>query len=355
MPLDQGLSIMSKHAKALGYDAVILFLDELILWLASHAADMNFISHEGTKLVKLVEATHADRPIPLISFVARQRDLRELVGETLAAGSVQTQFNDSLRHWEARFEVIKLEDRNLPAIAEQRVLRPVSAEAKRTLDEAFRKLLDARRDVLETLQTDDADREMFRKLYPFSPALVATLVAVSSVLQRERTALKLMMQLLVDRRDELEVGEIKISDDPQNPVVSIQVTGVDLEPVLENARIHDNLGNRRRMLRALLFAELELESSSDLFTTFQVQWRGTRREVDISYENVRLMSAERLHATQARSCGRRGAGGDPGTAHTEAQSGVAAEAVRRHRPDRRGVLRHRAARRRRSGARNRRP
>ena len=119
-----------------------------------------------------MEATHADRPIPLISFVARQRDLRELVGETLAAGSVQTQFNDSLRHWEARFEVIKLEDRNLPAIAEQRVLRPVSAEAKRTLDDAFRKLLDARRDVLEILQTDEADREMFRKLYPFSPALV---------------------------------------------------------------------------------------------------------------------------------------------------------------------------------------
>jgi hypothetical protein len=428
VPLDQGLSIMSKHAKALGYDAVILFLDELILWLASHAADMNFISHEGTKLVKLVEATHADRPIPLISFVARQRDLRELVGETLAAGSVQTQFNDSLRHWEARFEVIKLEDRNLPAIAEQRVLRPVSAEAKRTLDDAFRKLLDARRDVLEILQTDEADREMFRKLYPFSPALVGTLVAVSSVLQRERTALKLMMQLLVDRRDELEVGqvigvgdlwdviasgdqpfsegmrvhfdnakrlwqqkllpllerqhgiswaqvqrgeapeatgrafrsdarvlktlllaalvpevkplraltaprltalnhgsfqspipgreaqdvlrrlrawagevgEIKISDDQQNPVISIQVTGVDLEPVLENARIHDNLGNRRIMLRQLLFAELELDSSGDLFTTFQVQWRGTRRDVDISYENVRLMSEERLHAMDDR-------------------------------------------------------
>ena len=27
---------MSRHAQALGYDAVILFLDELILWLASH-------------------------------------------------------------------------------------------------------------------------------------------------------------------------------------------------------------------------------------------------------------------------------------------------------------------------------
>jgi succinyl-CoA synthetase beta subunit len=58
--LDDGLSIMSRHAKALGYDAVILFLDELILWLASRAADASFVSSEGTKLVKLVEASNAD-------------------------------------------------------------------------------------------------------------------------------------------------------------------------------------------------------------------------------------------------------------------------------------------------------
>ena len=33
--------------------------------------------------------------------------------------------------------------------------------------------------------------------YPFTPALVQTLIAVSAALQRERTALKLMLQLLV--------------------------------------------------------------------------------------------------------------------------------------------------------------
>src|SRR5262249_53734695 len=36
--LDTGLSIISKHAKSLGYDGMILFLDELILWLASRAS-----------------------------------------------------------------------------------------------------------------------------------------------------------------------------------------------------------------------------------------------------------------------------------------------------------------------------
>ena len=38
MSLDKGLSIISQHAQDLGYDGLVLFLDELILWLASHAA-----------------------------------------------------------------------------------------------------------------------------------------------------------------------------------------------------------------------------------------------------------------------------------------------------------------------------
>ena len=44
--------------------------------------------------------------------------------------------------------------------------------------------------------------------YPFTPALVQTLTAVSSLLQRERTALKLMLQLLVEQGHRLELGDI---------------------------------------------------------------------------------------------------------------------------------------------------
>src|SRR5262249_5684792 len=54
----------------------------------------------------------------------------------------------------------------------------------------------------------EGDRQMFRRVYPFSPALVQTLIAVSSVLQRERTALKVMCQLLVDQRATLQVGDL---------------------------------------------------------------------------------------------------------------------------------------------------
>lgn len=418
--LDDGLSIMTRHAQALGYDAVILFLDELVLWLASHAADVGFVSREGTKLVKLVEATNADRPVPLVSFVARQRDLRDLVGENLA-GAVQSQFSDVLRHWEARFHRITLEDRNLQAIAEKRVLRPISEAARQMLKAEFEKILAVRRDVLDTLLTTSADRDMFQKVYPFTPALVQTLIAVSAALQRERTALKLMMQLLVDRREDLElgqlipvgdlydaisegdepfsevmrlhfdnakrlynqrllpmlesqhqvtlesiklgeadptaarnlrndarllktlllaalvpgveslksltgtrlaalnhgtfkspipgreaqdvlrkcrdwssqIGEIKVTED-QNPVVSIQVTGVDIEPILRAAEAIDNAGNRRKKIRESLFAELRIPDDGALFTTYSFSWRGTQREVELLYENVREMTDDRL-------------------------------------------------------------
>ncbi len=205
--LDSGLGILSRHARSLGYDAVLLFLDELILWLASRAADLAFVQREGLKLTKLVESQDPDRPIPILSFVARQRDLRELVGEHVM-GSTQLGFTDALRYWDGRFHQIKLEDRNLPEIARHRLLKPRSEEAAAQVELAFQKSTKVRQDVLDILQTSTADLEDFRKLYPFSPALVETLVAVSSLLQRERTALKVMLELLVTRRETLELGQL---------------------------------------------------------------------------------------------------------------------------------------------------
>ena len=69
---------MSRHAQALGYDALILFLVELVLWLASHAADSVFVSREGQKVVKLVEATLSIRPTGY-----RIQKVRQLVYESL--------------------------------------------------------------------------------------------------------------------------------------------------------------------------------------------------------------------------------------------------------------------------------
>jgi hypothetical protein len=207
LSMDKGLCVLSQHARDLGYDAVLLFLDELILWLATRSVDLDFVKREAAKLTNLVEAQTPDRPVPLISFVARQRDLRKLIGDHVA-GAERLNFSDSLDWQEGRFNTITLEDRNLPAIAEKRVLKPVSEAARGELDAAFERTAKVREAVWNTLLTSEGDPKMFRKVYPFSPALVQTLIAVSSVLQRERTALKVMRQLLVDQRDSLRVGDL---------------------------------------------------------------------------------------------------------------------------------------------------
>ena len=421
VPLDEGLAVIARHARDLGYDALVLFLDELILWLATHAADLRFLNEEGPKVSKLVEAETAGRAVPIVSFVARQRDLRELVGEQVT-GALQLGFADVLQWWEARFERITLEDRNLPEIAARRLLRPQSEAARRQIDDAYAQTEKVRREVFETLLTPRADTAAFRKVYPFSPALVETLVAVSSLLQRERTALKVMLQILVDGRDTLdlgeivpvgdlfdaiaegdepftegarhhfenarnlyrrkllpliegrhgiskadaaarakddraaralraddrlaktlllsalapevdalknltaarlaalnhgsirtpiegregqevlrrcrawaaEVGEVRIGDDPANPVITLQLSAVDTEGILAGAGRHDNAGNRRRLVREVLFDALGIENRDELVLYHDAPWRGTQRRFEVIFANVRELPDESL-------------------------------------------------------------
>lgn len=207
IPMDDGLSELSKHAHSLGYTAVILFLDELILWLAGRGSDSKFMKVEIEKLVKLVDAGNANRPIPLISFIARQRDLRELVDKNFSKGDEVRSSSDALSHWEDRFDTIKLSDTNLYLIAEKRILKPKGPAERARIDEAFRQRFGSRQDVMDTLISTHKP-EQFRQVYPFSPALIDVLVAVSSMLQRERTALKVLYELLVERRDSMKLGDL---------------------------------------------------------------------------------------------------------------------------------------------------
>ncbi len=209
--LDRGLTEIAAHAKGLGYDGLVLFLDELILWLANAMGDQEFVSREVQKVTNFIEGGDAQRPIPIISFIARQRDLRELVGEHVA-GAVQLSFQDTLNLASGRFDLITLEDRNLPLIANRRLLTPVSHEARMAIADAFESTTKVRHEVWDALLGTDgttgADIDSFRLSYPFSPAFMDTLVHVSSALQRSRTALKLMRQLLVDHRDDLRLGQL---------------------------------------------------------------------------------------------------------------------------------------------------
>ncbi|MEJ3741680.1 phage resistance protein [Actinomycetes bacterium KLBMP 9797] len=211
--LDRGLTEATRHAEALGYGGLILFIDELILWIANRSADREFVAREIQKITNLVEGGNTRRAIPVVTFIARQRDLRDLVGKEVT-GAQELSFQDTLNLASGRFDVITLEDRNLPAVAKDRVLRlnPANSNAATTLDAAFEATTKVRREIWDTLLGSEArtgsDKEAFRQTYPFSPVFMDTLVHVSSALQRTRSGLKLMRQLLVDRRDDLRVGDL---------------------------------------------------------------------------------------------------------------------------------------------------
>ena len=246
--LDEGLAVMAEHAKALGYDVVVLFLDELILWLASRLQNLEFVSTEGAKLATLVESADSKRALPIVSFVARQRDLADFLGAEVA-GAEKMALQQAFSLARGRLEEVTLEDRNLPMIAEKRLLRPKDAAARALIDQAFAQV-DRRPEVWDVLRSGDqvgetsvgSDEESFRRTYPFSPALVATLVALSQALQRERTALKVMLQLLVDGRDQLAVGDLVPVGDLFDVVVD-----TDLQAV--NEKLQRDFDTARRLYR----------------------------------------------------------------------------------------------------------
>ncbi len=198
------------HAKQLGYDALILFLDELILWLANSIGDQRFVAREIQKITNFVEGGDARRPIPVISFIARQRDLREFVGEEVV-GADELGYQDTLNLASGRFDPINLDDRNLPEITRKRLLcgwavtaGPPTSRSPRLREHPGTPATYGTRFSAPIRQW--GRHRAFRPSYPFSPAFLSTLVHVSSALQRSRTALKLMRQLLVGRRETLAWG-----------------------------------------------------------------------------------------------------------------------------------------------------
>jgi hypothetical protein len=224
--LDTGLSVISHHAKALGYDAIVLLLDELVLWQSKWVDKPTELKNQAQKVSKLVESAEMSRPAPIISFLPRQRDLRELVGRDAAGTGTESLF-DTLKYWDGRFDKINLADTNLPAVVAERLLKPKSAEAAAALATAFGQAQNnrSRPEVWDVLLDSQGGRSTvadFEATYPFSPAFMHTIVDVSSALQRERTALKLLMQLLVDHRD-MALGPLM----PLGTIFEVLVQGED--------------------------------------------------------------------------------------------------------------------------------
>lgn len=210
IPLENGLKVVSRHAKSLGYDGVILFLDELILWLQAHMGDQDFVRDQVQRLVKLIESADSGRPVPIVSFISRQRDLSQLIGSDVAGADVQN-LEQQVDYLAGRLDVVELEDSNLVEIIKHRVLapRPGMEQAR---DDAFR-IVETSRDEVRQVLLDaqgrtEASWDDFRTLYPLSPALLNVLVDLSGALQRERTGLKLVQELLRRHRDDLKLGQL---------------------------------------------------------------------------------------------------------------------------------------------------
>ncbi|WP_435173656.1 DUF6079 family protein [Gordonia hongkongensis] len=215
LPLEDGLAVIADHAKSLGYDGIVLLLDELMLWLSFIITERERFNAEVQKLTKLVETARGRLALPVISFVARQFDLTRWVATGTDSGATQQAAEQAIRHQAGRFENVILGDENLPYIAHKRLLTVRDNEAREWLEDAFAaidrnpKVWDV---LLDGINTDDqhrgSDSDAFKLTYPFSPALIATLRSLSGVMQRERTALKVMKQMLEDNADRLTVENV---------------------------------------------------------------------------------------------------------------------------------------------------
>ncbi|WP_410581424.1 PglY protein [Amycolatopsis sp. lyj-108] len=403
LPLENGLSVISRHAQQLGYDGVVLFLDELILWLQGYLSRRDFVNVQVNKLVKLIESGDSDRPVPIISFVSRQRDLGTLIGSDIM-GSEVSNLEQQVQYLAGRFDTISLEDRNLPAIVKERVLKPLPGKAH-LLDSAFKNIESTKSNVKEALLDANgathADWSDFRDVYPISPALLNVLVALSGALQRERSGLKLLQDMLHRRRADMKLGDLiplgdlwdviaedataaftdKLrtdaeagqrfhrrvrrylegkygsttdarfiaderlvktlllaslapdvpaltrltgqrlaalnygsitsrtaqpgdlattrlgdlktefgelrSDGDENPVFSLHLSDLDIEPLLDSANDEDNTANRRKWLRSQLWEAMGVKDTGVFVSEREIVWRGTKRTAEFVFENVR--------------------------------------------------------------------
>lgn len=429
LEISQGLRAMTAHAKELGYDGIVLFLDELVLWLGQHLGDMTFIQSETSKVAKLVESEMGTLPVPLISFVARQRDLKDFLGGS-GVGAEQVALGQSFQWWEDRFDKLTLQATDLPEIVQRRLLQPTSEEGRAALRAAVERVKSNPAAWRYLLDDEAGSSEVdFAKVYPFSPALVDAMIALSSLMQRERTALKIMSELLAAGRDELTVNDVipvgdlfdvivlgdakPLTEDMKrrfqhaesfyrrkmrpyllnkhsltegaaaelprdapfhtedrlaktllvaeiapgtaalknltagklaalnfgtvvsfvpggehlqvlswvrewsrefgevsigagnDPIISIQLAGVDYDSVLENVRNEDSTTNRRRMIRNLLLEELGVTASGGLVADLQHThlWRGSKHTADLVFGNIRdpqSVSDQALTATGGR-------------------------------------------------------
>ncbi len=194
----EGLRRMAEHAKSQGFGGIVLMIDEFLLWLGEKSAQE--FAQEVNNLNVVVDHNTGQRPAPIFAFVAVQRDIKEFFPDLVD----ESKIHEQLDHHSERFKpFVKLQDVELRHIVRGRVLRPKNAAA---VQAAVSSLADRHQKVLPALLAG-GDIDYLRDVYPFHPALIEMLVDVTSLMQRERSALRLLYELLVVHYPKLPLGE----------------------------------------------------------------------------------------------------------------------------------------------------
>jgi hypothetical protein len=197
-----GMAALTRHAQEHGFAGIVFLVDELILYLTGKAG-REYLD-EFNDLVALADNSALDRAVPLWVIVAKQRN----IAETVPDDTSQQHVHNAMEHHKDRFpETTELADTELVPIVQERVLRvrqgmgnPLQAAIEDTLGELGEEV---RATLLHDFTPDD-----FRRVYPFHPALIRTLIDVSARLSRERAAIRLLYELLIERHPDLPVGAL---------------------------------------------------------------------------------------------------------------------------------------------------
>lgn len=192
-----GLKRMGEHARAQGFGGIVIVLDEFLLWLAEKSGQ-EFIQ-EINNLNVIVDHNTGQRPAPIFVFVARQRNLKEFFPDLVD----ESKIHEHLDHHSKRFEVTTLNDVELRHIVKGRVLQPRDPAA---IAAAVSGLAERHQKALPSLLMG-GDLEYLQDVYPFHPALIEMLVDVTALMQRERSALRMLYELLVFHYPDLRLGE----------------------------------------------------------------------------------------------------------------------------------------------------
>jgi hypothetical protein len=197
----EGLRRMAEHAKAQGFGGVVLLIDEFLLWLGEKSGQ-EFVEAINDLNV-IVDHNTGQRAVPVFVFVARQRKISEFFPDLVDESKIHEQID----HHSKRFETTNLEDIELRHIVKERVLR-ANPSAKAAIAAAANRLGQDHEKILPGLLSNpDVDLAYLKDVYPFHPALIETLIDVTALMQRERSALRLLYELLVIHHPTLPLGQ----------------------------------------------------------------------------------------------------------------------------------------------------